>query len=236
MLRCIQMPPPISLLRRVPLLSELSESDLTSIAALTKSKHFEPRQIIVRKDDPSDELFMIVEGHLKVVSTGADGRDAGFGIMGPGEVFGEVALLDGGPRSATIASLDSCQLLLIPRAQFFEFLESSPKTAIELLRVLAGRLRRLTERAEDVAFLRVGGRLAKRLVGLAQQYGETLPNGSVRIPFKLSQQEIGELVNTSRETANKQLRAWEHAGLLSHDSGHLVIHNPQRLVQQEGDE
>ena len=227
---------PIELLRKVPLLSQLSQGELTAIASLAQRKRYLPRDVIVQQSDPSSELFIIVEGHLKVVTAGADGRDSALGIMGPGEVIGEVSLLDGGPRSATIATIDHCELLLIRREPFLKFLETSPKTAIELIRVLAGRLRRLTERSEDIAFLRVGGRLAKRLVGLARQYGEKLPDGGMRIGFKLSQQEIGELVGATRESANKQIKAWEQEGLLSQQSGHIVIHDLDRLGQQSGDE
>jgi CRP-like cAMP-binding protein len=224
------------MLRNVPLFSELSERELTSIAGLAQRRRYQPRDVIVQQSDPSTELFIIIEGHLKVLTIGAEGRDTALGIMGPGEVFGEVSLLDGGPRSATIAALDSAELLVIRREHFFQFLESSPTTAIALLRVLAGRLRRLTERSEDIAFLRVGGRLAKRLVGLAKQYGKALADGSVRLEFKLSQQEVGEFVGTTRESANKQLKVWEHEGLLSQQNGHLIFHDLERLAVQGGDE
>jgi CRP-like cAMP-binding protein len=218
------------------LLSGLSEAELAAIAALAQRKRYEHHEVVVQMSDPGGELFVIISGHLKVVSGGADGRDTALGIMGPGEVFGEVSLLDGGPRSATVQTIDNCELLVIRRDPFLRFLESSPKTAIALLRVLTTYLRRLTERSEDIAFLRVGDRLAKRLVGLAEKYGEKRADGSVRICFKLSQQEIGELVSATRESANKQIKAWEQAGLLSQQSGHIVVHDMERLREQGGGE
>jgi CRP/FNR family cyclic AMP-dependent transcriptional regulator len=226
---------PVELLRRVPLLSGLSQAELASVAELAQRKRYESRDIVVQMSDPGGELFVIVNGHLKVVSAGADGRDTALGIMGPGDVFGEVSLLDGGPRSATVAALEPCELLVIRREPFLRFLESSPKTAIALLRVLTGYLRRLTERSEDIAFLRVGDRLAKRLAELGEKYGQKLQNGDIRIVFKLSQQEIGELVGATRESANKQIKAWEQAGLLSQQSGHLVIHDLEGLRLHGGD-
>ena len=225
---------PIELLRKVPLLSGLGEPELASVAALAQRKRYSARDVVVQLDDPGGELFVIVTGHLKVVSGGADGRDTALAIMGPGEVFGEVSLLDGGPRSATVAALEECELMMIRRDPFLKFLESSPKTAIELLRVLTAKLRRLTERSEDIAFLRVGDRLAKRLASLAEKYGERLADGSTRVTFKLSQQEIGELVSATRESANKQIKAWEQAGLLSQRGGHLVIHDIERLREHGG--
>jgi CRP/FNR family cyclic AMP-dependent transcriptional regulator len=223
------MAAPVELLRNVPLLNGLSESALASIAALAQRKRYEARDVVVQQSEPGGDLFVIIEGHLKVVSAGADGRDIALGIMGPGEVFGEVSLLDGEPRSATNTAIDGCELLVIRREPFMRFLESSPKTAIELLRVLARRLRRLTERSDDVAFLRVGNRLAKRIADLAEKYGQRLPSGSLRLTFKLSQQEIGELVSATRESANKQIKVWEQAGLLSQQNGHLIVHDVARL-------
>jgi CRP-like cAMP-binding protein len=176
-----------------------------------------------------------MSGHLKVVSAGADGRDTGLNIMGPGELIGEVPLLDGGPRSATVQALEPCELLVIRREPFLRLIESSPKIAIELLRVLAQRLRRLTERSEDIAFLRVGSRLAKRIVSLAGEYGESHPGGGVRVTVKLSQQELGELVNATRESVNKHIKAWEDEGILSQESGHVVILDLHRLRNHSGE-
>ena len=229
------MAAPIEHLRKVPLFARLDAPELSAIAQLAQRRTFEQRDIIVQQADAGGELFVIVEGHVKVISAGMDGRDSALNIMGPGEVFGEVSLLDGGPRSATVAALDACSLLSIRREPFMRFLESSPRTAIELLKVLTSHLRKLTERSEDVAFLRVGGRLAKRIAGIAERYGEPRPDGALRVPFKLSQQEIGDLVNATRESANKQLKAWEDGGLLSHDHGHLVVHDLERLRAEGGD-
>jgi CRP-like cAMP-binding protein len=223
------MAAPIELLRRVPLLQSLSEGELRAIADLSTRKRVKPRETVVQQSDPGNELFVLISGHLKVVSTDPEGRDAGLGVMGPGEVFGEVALLDGGPRSATIVALDPCELLVIRREHWLRFLKGSPDTAIQLLAVLAGRLRRLTERTEDIAFLRVGERLAKTIATLAESYGEKQPDGSIRLALKMSQQEMGDLVGATRESANKQIRAWEQDGLISQDHGHLIIRDLEAL-------
>lgn len=225
---------PPELLRKVPMFSGLSQNELSAIAALSQRKRYDIHDIVVQLSDPGAEMFVVVEGHVKVVSAGADGRDTALAILGPGDEFGEVSLLDGGPRSATVQTLERCELIVIRREPFLRFLESSPKTAIELLRVLSGHLRRLTERSEDIAFLRVGGRLAKRLAGLAEKFGQKQPDGSLRIPFKLSQQEIGELVSATRESANKQIKMWEQAGLLSQQSGHIIVHQLEALRDHGG--
>lgn len=218
-----------ALLRSAPLFADLSDAELDAVAALARPRSYGAKQVVVRQGDPTDKLFLIVSGHLKAVTSDPDGRDTALSIMGPGEVCGEVSLLDGGDRSASMITLDPCELLSIDGGRFFGFLESTPAVATKLLRVLAKRLRNLTERSEDIAFLRVGGRLARRIVRLADEYGEVLADGSVRVAFRLSQQEIGDLVGATRESANKQLKAWEQEGLLSQEHGHLVIHDMDRL-------
>ena len=229
------MAAPIEVLRRVPLFAGLGPSELAALAGLAQRRTFDARDLIVQQADEGGDLFVIIEGHVKVVSAGVDGRDSAINVMGPGEVFGEVSLLDGGPRSATIVALDPCALLSIRREPFLRFLEGSPKASIELLKVLSGLLRKLTERSDDVAFLRVGGRLAKRIASLAERFGERRPDGSLRVRFKLSQQEIGELVNATRESANKQIKQWEDAGLLSQEGGHLIVHDLERLRSESGE-
>ena len=102
------MAAPIELLHKAPLFSGLGPAELASVAALAQRKHYDKGDIVVQQSDPSGDLFLIVNGHLKVVSAGADGRDTALGIMGPGEVIGEVPLLDGGPRSATVIALEPC--------------------------------------------------------------------------------------------------------------------------------
>jgi len=223
-----------TLLRCIPLFADLPSSDIAEIAALVQTKHCKPKQTIVRQGDPGGDLFVIVAGHLKVVASDVDGRDAGLNIMGPGEVFGEVSLMDGAERSATIIALEPSELLLIQQQPFLDFLEAHPKTAIKLLAVLSGRLRALTERAEDIAFLRVSARLAKRVVQLADRYGKQEDSGSVRVVFKLSQQEIGDLIGATRESANKHIRRWEAQDLVSQESGHLVIHRMD-ILRELGD-
>lgn len=224
------MSAPVELLRRVPLLQSLSDAELRNVASLSTKRRVRAREVVVQQSEPGNELFVLVSGHLKVVSTDPEGRDAGLNVLGPGEVFGEVALLDGGPRSATIVALNEpCELLVIRRENWLRFLRESPDTAVQLLGVLAARLRKLTERTEDIAFLRVGERLAKTVATLASTYGEKQPDGSLRLALKMSQQEMGDLVGATRESANKQIRAWEQAGLVSQDHGHLIVHDLERL-------
>jgi CRP/FNR family transcriptional regulator, cyclic AMP receptor protein len=213
------------LLGAIPLFAELSPEQLEEIAALARVREYPPRKVVVAQGEPAQALFAIVHGRLKVASCGPDGKDTVLGIMSEGEVFGEVALLDGGTRSATCTSIESCELLELDRAQFLALLESSPTIAVKLLRVLAQRLRRLSQRSEDAAFLDVPSRLARSLVDLASRFGEraVVPPGAICIALKLSQQELGDLVGATRESVNKHLSEWTRQGFLQLHAGRMVI-------------
>lgn len=214
-----------ALLRTIPLFEGLSEPELLKIAGLAKVRTFAARTVIVTQGEPAHALFVIVRGRLKVASSGPDGRDTVLGIMGEREVFGEVALIDGGARSATCTAVEPCDLLVIDRALFLKLLETSPQIAIKLLYVLAQRLRRLSQRSEDAAFLDVPSRLARSLLDLATRFGENgePPSSGIRLTIKLSQQELGDLVGATRESVNKHLNDWTRQGILQLQGGRMVI-------------
>jgi len=214
-----------ALLGTIPLFEGLDEQELAKVGALAQVRNFPARSVVVTQGEPALALFAIIRGHLKVVSYGPDGRDTVLGIMGPGEIFGEVALIDGGPRSATCTAVDACDLLVIERAQFLKLLEESPGISVKLLYVLAQRLRRLSQRSEDAAFLDVPSRLARSLLDLAARFGERSqpPGSSIRIGLKLSQQELGDLVGATRESVNKHLGDWTRQGIMKLEAGRMII-------------
>jgi CRP/FNR family transcriptional regulator, cyclic AMP receptor protein len=214
----------LSLLRSIPLFGELSESELARVGELAQVRPYGARDAVVVQGEPARALFAIVRGKLKVVSCGPDGRDTVLGIMAEGEVFGEVALIDGGTRSATVSAIEPCELLLIERDQFLDLLQESPTISIKLLVVLAKRLRRLSQRSEDAAFLDVPSRLARSLLDLASRFGERRERSNdICITLKLSQQELGDLVGATRESVNKHLSDWTRQGFLRMQGGRMII-------------
>ena len=214
-----------AILRSIPLFAGLSAEQLARIAALGEVRSYPARAVVVNQGEPARALFAIVRGRLKVAASGPDGRDTVLGIMAEGEVFGEVALLDGGMRSATCTTIEPCELLVIDRAQFLELLASAPAISIKLLDVLAQRLRRLSQRSEDAAFLDVPSRLARSLLDLATRFGERerAPSRDICITLKLSQQELGDLVGATRESVNKHLNDWTRQGFMKLQGGRMVI-------------
>jgi CRP-like cAMP-binding protein len=213
-----------TLLRAVPLFAELTDQELNTVAELAQIRNYPSRAAVVTQGEPAKALFAIIRGKLKVVSCGPDGRDTVLGIMAEGEVFGEVALIDGGARSATVTAIEPCELLVLEREQFLELLRESSPISVKLLVVLAKRLRRLSQRSEDAAFLDVPSRLARSLLDLASRFGERRERSSdICINLKLSQQELGDLVGATRESVNKHLNDWTRQGFLRLQAGRMVI-------------
>lgn len=216
------------LLASVSLFSTLDEEDLDVLLEVTTTKRLAAKETLFRKGDPGNQLYGILSGSMKVSATGSDGKDVLFTHMGPGEVIGEISLLDGGARSASAMAVEATELLTLHRRELIPFLEGHPHAAIGLASVLAARVRRLSERAEDRQTMPLPGRMAKRLIGLSLQYGRhPIVGGPVEV--RLSQQDLADLVGTSRESVNKQLRAWAAQGILEIGRGRVVLKKPETL-------
>jgi len=223
----------VALLRQVPILSRLAPESLNALAEVAHYKHLAPNEELFHKGDRGAQLYVIAKGRLKVGTNSVDGARVVFNIMDPGEVFGELALLSGGVRTGTVTAVDDCELLGIDRRSFLELLRAQPNVAIELLGVLAERVVRVSEQMEDTVFLNLEARLAKRLLDLADAYGEEI-DGGVRIDLELSQGALGEMVGTSRESINKQVKAWTRDGVVEMARGRITILRREALERLAG--
>jgi CRP-like cAMP-binding protein len=225
----------LSLLASVPLFAGLAPSELEALLGVARTVDLGAREQLFHKGDKGTQIYVVVSGRLKALTTSDDGDDVVFSILGAGEVFGEVALLGGSQhRTATVTAIDACELLVIDRRDFLEVLRSHPEVAIEMLSVLAERLTRVSELVEDTLFLSLRLRLAKKFVTFARQYGEPSAGGGVRINLKLSQEEWGDLVGVTRESVNKQLRAWSDEGLIEIDHGFVVLRRLREFERLAG--
>jgi CRP-like cAMP-binding protein len=212
------------LLARIPFLSGLEPEARRLFAGLVKLRRYPKRKVVVWEGEPGDALFLVISGFLKAVTASGEGHEVLLSIMGPGEVFGELSVFDGQPRSASVVALDSVEVATLERGPVRALIEQSPKLATSLIEVLAQRLRNLSKRCENVDCMDVRTRLAQALVELAEKHGQG--NGlGVQIPFKISQQDLGNWVGTSRESVNKLLRDWSKNGMLSHRAGLVIIND-----------
>jgi CRP/FNR family cyclic AMP-dependent transcriptional regulator len=216
------------LLARLPLFANLAPREIDALAAVARSRSIASREELFHKGDAGTQVYAVVQGTLKIVTTSEEGDDLVLNLLGPGAVIGEVAVLCNAERSASVVALSACELLVIERRDLLAFLRAHPDASLALMAVLAQRLRSLSELVEDTLFLNLPVRLAKKLVALAESHGQRTPEG-VRIDLKLSQGEWGDLVGATRESINKQLRAWTDRGLIRVDAGYIVIRRPDRL-------
>jgi len=210
-------------LARVPLFAGLDARELHALAPTARSLTFRARQEVFHKGDAAGQLYVVVRGRLKALTTSAGGDDVVFSIMGPGEVFGEIGLLSERPRTATVRAIERSEVLALDRRELLAFLRGNPDAAIRLMGVLAERLARVSELVEDTQFLNLPVRLAKKLLAFAGRYGRDEDDGALRIDLKLSQEEWGDLVGATRESINKQMRAWGEEGLVRVDGGYVVL-------------
>jgi CRP/FNR family cyclic AMP-dependent transcriptional regulator len=224
-------PPPAALrariLRNHELFRELSAEELDQLIAVARVEDFRAKTPIFLKGAPGESMMAVVTGEVKISAPAADGREIVLAMMGEGEVFGGIALLDGCDRTADATAVTNCVLLVVHRRDFLPFLNAHPTVAIRLLRVVCQRLRRTTEQVEDLLFLNLPSRLAKKLLYLS---GANEDRVRERAPIiRQSQREIGNLVGLSRESINKQLSRWQKEGLLTLRDGMIVLDDLESL-------
>ncbi len=200
------------------LFCDLNEQELEELAAHAQWRSLPARKHVVLQSSQSQEMYAVLRGRLKVIRESEDGREAILSILEPGEVFGELAMLDGAPRTATVETLEPCELLVLHRADVIGFLENHPKVMHQLILMLCQRLRNADELVQDTLFLPLPQRLGKALKSLATEHGS-----DGKIDLKFTQQEIGNLVGASRESVNKQLNAWQELGWLSMEDGRIQL-------------
>lgn len=217
------------------LFRHLRPEEMAALLSRARVERRKANSVIFRQEAPGYGLMAVLSGQVKISSRSPNGREIVLNIINPGEVFGEVALLDGKPRTADAIAITACELLTIDRRDFVPFLRDHPDVAIRLLGVLCERLRRTSEQVQDLLFLDVPGRLAKTLLRLAESHGQTTPAGR-RIDLKFSQREIGSLVGLTRESINKQLREWQKRGLIRVDKGAITIPDPTALDPEDAAE
>jgi len=221
------------ILENHPFFAKLSVSERDTLLSRARGKRFRNGEIIFHKGMPGDSMIAVLSGQVRISAPGIDGREIVLNTIEPGQVFGEIALVDGGPRTAEAAAATDCELVFLDRRDFVPFLESHPSLAQALLLIVCQRLRQTTEQVEDVMFLQLPERLARKLLQLAASHGRQIQEGT-RIESGLSQRELGNLLGLSRESINKQLASWHRQGVLSIDGGVITIANLEELRRIAG--
>jgi CRP-like cAMP-binding protein len=211
-----------AVLATIPLLTKLGDRDELRIAACARMQRVEAGVIIVERGDPPAALFAVATGKLKVVAPRNGGRDATLHILGPGDVFGEVALFQPGGRTARVAAIEESVLMVIDHRDFLDLLAHSTELSRRMLSLLAERLKNTIQHFDATTSLEAPQRLARKILLLAEHFG--VPEGrGIALTLKLSQSELGDLVDSTRQTVNRLFRAWQDAGILDSCGGRLVV-------------
>jgi CRP/FNR family cyclic AMP-dependent transcriptional regulator len=209
----------LSVLRKQPIFCDLDPEALDQLCRYAKHTMLKRGTTIVSKGDPGNSLIVVISGTIKISVSSPDGRSAILNLIGPGEIFGEVAVLDGQARTADATANSNCEIYVIDRRDFIPFVRSQPALAMKFIELLCTRLRWTSDQVEEVILQNLPGRLASALLRLTEKH-KLAPAGRT---IAITQQEISEMVGMTRESINKQLRAWANRNWVRLEHGAIVV-------------
>jgi CRP-like cAMP-binding protein len=204
----------------------LELAQIKRLAAYATTRKVPRGTTIFVKGDPGTALFAIRAGSVKISVPSLDGREAVFNLLHEGEIFGEIALLDGRSRTADAIAMSDCEFMVIDRRDFLAFVHGDPKVALKLIELLCTRLRFASDHLEELVFLSLPARLARTLLRLAESDGKLTAGRKLAI----TQREISQIVGMTRESINKQLRNWAKSKLVRLERGGIVVLAPEALA------
>jgi CRP/FNR family transcriptional regulator, cyclic AMP receptor protein len=215
----------LAVLRKHPYFSDLEPEAFDQLCRYAKYTTLKRGAAICSKGDPGNSLYAVISGTVKISTSSADGRSAIFNLIGPGEIFGEVALLDGLARTADATANTNCEIFVIDRREFIPFVKSQPALAMKIIELLCMRLRWTSDQVEQIILQNLPGRLASALIRLTEKH-KLAPGGRT---IAVTQQEISEMVGMTRESINKQLRAWAARNWVRLEHGAIVVLDAEPL-------
>ena len=221
----------IEFLKKIPLFSSMSDNDLDAINAVAIEKKYPRDHMILLENDEGDALFIMIRGKVKVATYSESGKEVIYSILNEGDFFGELSLLDGKPRSASVITVEESEVRIIRRPDFFSLLEHHPGIALSLLEVLAARLRRADERIESLSVHDVTGRIAGILLQFADENGEVSDRG-ILIRRRPTHQELSNMAGTTRETVTRVLKQMERNSYIAMSGKSITIVDPERFKRE----
>jgi len=220
-----------AVLARTAIFQDVDADAMSALESELEWLTFRRNHIVFSEGEPGDRLYVLVEGKVKVGRRSVDGRESLIAVMGPGETFGELALFDPGPRTATVTTLTQVRVAAVARQALSGWITERPEIAGQLLRVLARRLRRTNDDVCDMIFTDVPGRVAKQLLDLAKRFGRA-EDEVLRVDHELTQLELAQLVGSSRETINKALSEFANRGWIRQQGKTVYVLEPAKLARR----
>jgi CRP-like cAMP-binding protein len=218
----------VATIRRVPLFRDFADDEAAAVAATVTDRHYGKHQFVVREGDPGDTFFLLVKGSVSVCRIAPDGRETILSILKEGDFFGEMSMFDSSLRSASIKTLTDVEVGAIQHADFLDLLDRNPRIGRSLVIALSERLRAANALIAATTSQDIRARLASLLLNLSIQFGEHVDNG-VRITLRLTNQEMANMIGTTRETVNRTLNRFWDDRLVDMRTAHVVIVDPDRL-------
>ena len=218
------------MLHKHPIFCDLDPEAFEQLGRYAKHATLKRGATIFSKGDPGNSLIAVVSGTVKISISSPDGRSAILNLIGPGEIFGEVAVLDGQARTADAIANTNCEIFVIDRREFLPFVRSQPPLAMKFIELLCTRLRWTSDQVEQVILQDLPGRLASALIRLTERHKEAQGGRTIVV----TQQEISEMVGMSRESINKQLRAWATRNWVRLEHGAIVVLHVESLQEIAG--
>jgi len=211
----------VKLLAKTPLFKGLKSHDIEELAARTHERHMRANEVLFRRDDAGASMLAILAGNVRIVLSGVDGRDQVLRLLGPGEVFGEIALLDGGARTADAVAETNGRLLVLERRYLLQGFRKNEDFAVQIIALLCNRLRSTNWLLETMLFQDTSQRLASTILSLSR----TRPGHRI----DMTQRALGAIAAAARETVNKKLREWQEAGFIILEPGRITVIDPGSL-------
>lgn len=225
----------IAVLRRNRLFEVLSDEELRDIAGMGRVIRVEAETRLFEKGDTDCDFYAVLSGQIATHTSSENGKVLTLSILDPGDIVGEVSLIDGEPRAAGASALTAVEIFRMERPVFLDYLATRPDLCLRMMRMLCERLRLLSDTVEDAMFRDVPRRLARRLLLLAESYGREIEDGRVRIQLPLSQEALASMLGITREMVNKSLKTLKAAGAVTYLRGYLVLDDLERIRDLAGE-
>lgn len=220
-------------LKHIRLFEGITPSEMNEMEKITRMEEVKKRQPLYLQGDPSSNVYLLKQGRVKIANTAPSGKEVTFEILEPGEIFGELEVLEDTPRSTSAEALDDTLICVIPRKEFDQYLAMHPTVTVKLTKLIGLRLRKIQSRVEDLVFRDVPARLAHLLLELSKNDGVIHQQG-IRLKAKLTHQEMANLIGCSRETVSTIIGQFRDQGFLQIDGRTIIILNEKELTKLLG--
>lgn len=223
----------MSLLEQAPLFSVLHPTDLRTLAGRFQPVRYSRGEVIFREGETAERLFLIDEGKVKLSTASPTGQELLIGVLGVGQIFGELEVIDRGPRAMDARAMDESRVYALPSDVFWTMLENRPALARRLLELMARRLRRADQTSQDLVFFDAPTRLARRLLQLADEHGEPVQDEeAVKLTVRVTQEEMAQFIGVTRESANRLIASFAGRGWVDWNDGYPILLKPEALIRR----